>query len=137
MSIESSVKMYNARGWSLALMNSIASSKLLTVTIGRIGAKISLKEYGGQGDPPPRSRNPGHSLAHQRIIGTNIPYNGGGNVFCLAVGVSAEDDSPLGIIQQLLDPVETSVSWETSDLPGFGRAIRVKFMISKHLRSAS
>ena len=123
---------YNARGWSLALTNSIASSKSLTVTIGRIGAKISLKGARQSGLPTTGSHEHRHLLAHQRITRTDIPDDRRSNVFRLTVGVSAEDDGSLGVIQQFLDPVEASMSRETSNLPGFCRAIRVKFLISRY-----
>lgn len=71
-----------------------------------------------------------YSLAHQRIVRADIPDNSGGNVFRLAIRVSAKDDSTLGIIQQSLDPVKVCVIWDTSDDPRFFRAVWIEFLIS-------
>jgi len=80
-----------------------------------------------------------HSLAHQGIVGTDIPDDRRSDIFCLTVCFSANDDSSFSVVQQFLDPVKASVAWHTSDVPGLSRAVRIKFLISgrKHPRSTS
>lgn len=78
-----------------------------------------------------RSPNPVHSLAHQRVIRTNVPDDRRSDIFRLTVGIPAKDDSSLGVIQQFLDPVEAPMIRETSDVSGFRRAIRIKLIISR------
>lgn len=46
-----------------------------------------------------RARSTIRSLAHQRIIRTNIPDNRGSDVFRVTVGVSTKDGSSLGVVQ--------------------------------------
>ena len=110
-------------------MNSMASSKPLTATIGRIGAKISLEEQRQSTKPRPLP-NSDHSLAHQGIIVANISDDCGSDIFRLTVGLSTEHDSTLGVVQQSLDPVEVPVVWEASDDSRLGRSIGIEFFIS-------
>ena len=68
-----------------------------------------------------------HALAHQRIVGSNVPDNRRSNIFRLTIDVSTKDDSSLGVVQQSLDSVKASIIWETGDVTGLGSAIRIEF----------
>ena len=62
--------------------------------------------------------NPGYSLAHWGIVGTDVSDTRRSDIFRLPVSVSAENDSPLGIIQQFLYPIKAFMVWKASDDSG-------------------
>ena len=78
---------------------------------------------------PRQSPNLVHSLAHKRIVRTDVPDDRRSHVFRLAVGVSTKYNSSLGVIQQSLGSVKASMVRETSDIAGLGRAGWIKFQI--------
>ena len=108
------------------MMNSMASSKSSTATIGKIGAKISLKALWSEG----RAQDTPYSLAHQGIIGSNISNDRGSDVFRFAVSFSAEDDGALGVVQQSLYPIKASVICEASNGPRIGCAICIEVLVA-------
>lgn len=83
-----------------------------------------------------RLPNPGHSLAHQGIIRADVPDDRRSDVIRRKVRVSAEHNGTLGVIQQFLDPIKVSITWEASDHPRLCRSIRIKFQISKWMHES-
>ena len=77
-----------------------------------------------------RGQDTPYSLAHQGIIGSNVPNDRGSDVFRFAVSFPAEDDGALGVIQQSLYPIKASVICEASNGPRIGCAIFIKVLVA-------